>query len=124
MNIAQKMQKILQFFVKEPPVKKEDLGGLFGRDNWWHQCQAYNRQRKCDHLKGHSPRDAKQGRWLDYNVSIHRFITNETRIRCLYGCGWEVYNKPEFRFKWAVGMAMVNKSTNTRTSSEIVMRTT
>lgn len=88
---------------------------------WWHVCQSFNRQESCDHLKGGLRR--VRSRHRDYNVSIHTFSTNETRIRCLNNCGWEVYNKPEFKFKWAHGMRMVINSTNTRTASEIALKT-
>src|SRR6266851_3384443 len=60
-------------------------------------------------------RDATQ----DYAVSLHTFIDGSQRIACLI-CGWEVYNKPGWRFKWQFGMSMVKKSTNTPTSSEMI----
>ncbi len=77
--------------------------------------QIFNHQSKCSHRKNGRMRDATQ----DYAVSLHTFIDGSQRIACLI-CGWEVYNKPGWRFKWQFGMSMVKKSTNTPTSSEMI----
>jgi hypothetical protein len=85
--------------------------------DWQLKCINYNRSQKCNHLKGGNLR----GGGKDYCVSFHTFIDGSQRIACLKGCGFEVFNKPEWRFKWAVGLKMVEQSTNTRTSSEVVI---
>jgi hypothetical protein len=87
--------------------------------DWQLKCINYNRSQKCNHRKG-----GKVSAWggrIDYAVSFHTFIDGSQRIACLKGCGFEVFNKPEWSFKWAVGLKMVEQSTNTRTSSEVVI---
>ena len=84
--------------------------------DWQIKCRNYNRSQKCNHLKG-----KLRGSRKDYCVSFHTFIDGSQRIACLKGCGFEVFNKPEWSFKWAVGLKMVEQSTNTRTSSEVVI---
>lgn len=81
-------------------------------DRFWVSTQAYERQKACNHLKN-------RGRaHRDYNVSMHRHSTGFWQIKCMY-CGWSVWNRPEWSYKWAVGMRMVKQSTNTPTSSEV-----
>ncbi len=80
---------------------------------WEQRCREFNRQKKCNHLKGN-----QWGGRRDYAVSFHTFIDGSQRIACLKGCGFEVFNKPEWSFKWGVGMKMVEQSTNTPSSSE------
>jgi hypothetical protein len=77
----------------------------------------FNRMRSCSHLKGGRP----MGRRSDYAVTIHTFIDGSQRIKCIL-CGWTVWNHPDWRFKWAVGMKMVKTSTNTPTSSQIMLQ--
>jgi len=84
---------------------------------WEQRCREFNRRKKCSHLKG-SNRGAKK----DYAVSFHTMITGDQRIACLKGCGFEVYNKPEWSLKWAYGLRMVAQSTNTSSSSEVIRR--
>jgi hypothetical protein len=84
--------------------------------DWQIKCRNYNRSQKCNHLKGNL-----RGGCKDYCVSFHTFIDGSQRIACLKGCGFEVFNKPEWSFKWTVGLKMVEQSTNTRTSSEVVI---
>ena len=86
--------------------------------NWFFQeTQAYNRQQKCRHLKGMigGPRASTR----DYNIAMHTFPDGYTKIWCLSNCGWNVWNKLGWSFKWAVGMKMINNSTNKGSSSEI-----
>ena len=84
--------------------------------DWQLKCAKYNRSQKCNHLKG-----SLRGGRKDYCVSFHTFIDGSQRIACLKGCGFEVFNKPEWSFKWAVGVKMVKQSTNWPSSSETVV---
>lgn len=87
--------------------------------NWQQICQDFERQKKCHHLKGWAIKrtlDVKK----DYNISLHTFPNGTRRIRCLYGCGFEVWEKSEFKFKWQYGMKMVELSTNTASASQVV----
>jgi hypothetical protein len=77
-----------------------------------------SRQQRCRHLKG--ALGYPRGPRVDFNISLHTFIDGRKRIKCL-SCGWEVWNLPEFRFKWAEGMKMVNCSSNTPSSSEVML---
>ena len=87
-------------------------------DWWWQQrCREYNRIQKCGHLKGSRVYGLMR---RDYNVSFHTFINGEQRIRCLNNCGFEVWNRPGWSYKWQYAMKMVKQSTNTRTASEVV----
>ena len=80
------------------------------------EVRAYNRQQKCSHLKGaNGPRQSR----LDYNVGMHTFINGETKIWCLSNCGWNVWNRPGWQFKWTIGMRMFQNSTNGKTSSKV-----
>jgi len=73
---------------------------------------------RCSHLKGdgkvgeghrHSPKD--------YNVTTHTFPNNITRVRCS-GCGRKWFsNEPG----WEFALHMVHNSTNSPSSSEILM---
>jgi hypothetical protein len=85
--------------------------------DWQLKCIKYNRSQKCNHLKGNL-----RGSRKDYCVSFHTFIDGSQRIACLKGCGFEVFNKPEWSFKWAVGVKMVMQSTNTASASERIPR--
>jgi hypothetical protein len=76
------------------------------------------KQLACRHLKG--------GRYhplyyKDYCVSDHTFPDLRRQIKCLI-CGWDswfVNGKGDQR--WAEALQMVEQSTNTRTSSEIIV---
>lgn len=83
---------------------------------WARQCRDYNRSQKCSHLKGGRARSNMN----DYNVSFHTFITGEERIRCLNNCGFEVWNKPEWSFKWQYAAKMLKYTTNRPSASEQV----
>ncbi len=85
--------------------------------DWQLKCLNYNRSQKCNHLKGNF-----RGGIKDYCVSFHTFIDGSQRIACLKGCGFEVFNKPGWQFKWAVGVKMVEQSTNKPSSSERVIK--
>jgi hypothetical protein len=100
--------------------------------NWQLTCRDYNRQVKCFHLKGTcagyqigavegDPKPIPMSMYSDYNVAMHTFITGETKIWCLSRCGWHVWNRPGWSYKWAVGLKMVNQSTNGPSSSEIMI---
>lgn len=92
-------------------------------DQWYMTCQSYNRQKTCRHLKASrangTPIGPAPGSSHDYNVAMHTFIDASQKIWCMCGCGWHVWNKPEWRFKWAVGIKMIKNSTNWPSSSEI-----
>jgi hypothetical protein len=88
--------------------------------NWFQiETQAYNRQQKCSHLKGQIGAGPRGPR-IDYNVAMHTFPTGETKIWCLSNCGWNVWNRPGWSFKWAVGMRMFKNTTNTHTASQVM----
>jgi hypothetical protein len=87
---------------------------------FWQATQVYNRIQKCTHLKGQIGYRAPFCK--DYNISIHTFPTGESRIKCLSNCGFEVWSRPGWSFKWAYGMKMVKSSCNTRSSSEVVLK--
>jgi hypothetical protein len=84
---------------------------------FWQATQAYNRIQKCTHLKGQIGYGARHCK--DHNISLHTFPTGESRIKCLSNCGFEVWNRPGWSFKWAYGMKMVESSTNWPSSSQI-----
>ncbi len=84
---------------------------------WARQCRDYNRSQKCNHLKGGRVRSSSM---KDYNVSFHTFITGDERIRCLNNCGFEVWNKPEWSFKWQFATKMLKHTTNRPSASERV----
>ena len=86
--------------------------------DYYYQVQKFNRQRSCNHRKGGSQGARRQGTTNDFAVWMHRHITGEYQIKCML-CGWEVWNKPGWSYKWEVGMRMVKKSSNTPTASEI-----
>jgi len=86
--------------------------------NWFTlETQAYNRQQKCSHRKGAI--GSPLGPRIDYNVAMHTFPNGETKIWCLSNCGWNVWNRPGWSFKWAIGMRMVEYSTNWPSSSQV-----
>ncbi len=94
-------------------------------DPWYLACQAYNRQQTCTHQKGTRANgqpigDRRPTRIPDYNVAKHTFIDRSTKIWCMCGCGWHVWNNPDYSFKWQVGMDMVNHSTNRPSSGQRV----
>lgn len=87
--------------------------------NWFFQeTQSYNRQKRCSHLKGAIGVPSPMSR--DYNVAMHTFPTGETKIWCLSNCGWNVWNRPGWSYKWAIGMKMVNNTSNRASSSEVI----
>lgn len=86
---------------------------------WMIRCMEYERFIKCSHLKG--GRYRPKGGMRDYAVSFHTFINGESRIVCLLGCGFEVWNRPGWKYKWQYGLKMVEQSTNTATSSEVAI---
>lgn len=88
--------------------------------NWFfRETQAHNRQQKCSHLKGQIGYQIRGGA-RDYNVAMHTFPTGETKIWCLSNCGWNVWNRPGWSFKWAIGMRMVESSTNHASKSQVM----
>lgn len=123
---ADKIKELLEFLYLREKRQEERERVTKSRPNlelcgFALETQAYNRQQKCSHLKGAIgvPRRLMASR--DYNVAMHTFPTGETKIWCLSNCGWHVWNRPGWSFKWAVGMRMVNNSSNGRTSSEVVL---
>lgn len=73
---------------------------------------------RARHLKGGTT--SRFGQYKDYNLSCHTFITGETVIRCLYGCGlsvssFDVAAREDFK---ELAEAMDQDSTNARSSSE------
>jgi hypothetical protein len=82
------------------------------------ETREYNRQQKCSHLKGGSIRRSVPNTHRDYHVGMHTFPNGETKIWC-FACGWNVWNRPGWSFKWAYGMKMVENSTNWPSSSQI-----
>lgn len=84
---------------------------------WAKRCREYNRSQKCVHLKGGRYR-LGSGFMKDYNVSFHTFIKGDQRIRCLNNCGFEVWNKPEWSFKWQFAERMLRNTTNRSSASE------
>jgi hypothetical protein len=96
----------------------------YGITSWMMLCERYNRQKRCSHLKGAVGNVLLGHYQRDYNVSLHRFNTGESRIRCLYNCGFEVWNRPGWNLKWAYGMKMVERSTNRASSSEVLPKIT
>jgi hypothetical protein len=96
----------------------------YGYGPWTSVCGRFNRMVQCSHLKGvlydgqREHKYAQSRPTLDYNVGMHQFIDGSVRIRCLNGCGWEVWKTPNTMFKWAAGLRMVKQSSNTFSSSE------
>ena len=86
------------------------------------ETQAYNRQQKCSHLKGQIGAGPR-GPVRDYNIAMHTFPNGETKIWCLSNCGWNVWNRPGWSFKWVVGMRMVDNSSNKASASQIATKT-
>lgn len=86
---------------------------------WEIRCREFNRREKCNHLKG--GRYRCWGGMLDYNVGFHTFIDGSQKIWCLNGCGFEVWNKPDWSFKWAIAVKMVKRSSNCASSSETIV---
>lgn len=86
---------------------------------WEMYCRAFERRQNCEHRKGGKRRG--WGSRTDYNVGFHTFIDGSQKIWCLNGCGFEVWNKPEWSFKWAFGWKMAEQSTNWPSSSEAVI---
>lgn len=122
-NLVYRLKKIFFGCVDENPAR-HDESRCNPLNEWEMHCRAYNSQRRCAHLKG-GRRDWGVVRFRrDYAVSMHTFIDGSQRIRCLLGCGWEVWNKQEWSLKWQVGLNMVNRSTNWPTSSEVPVFTT
>src|ERR1700687_2519364 len=114
-----RLQKLLEMLIEKSRKewKYQPSASAINFQFFWEQrCREFNRRQKCNHRKG-----SQWGGLIDYAVSFHTFIDGSQRIACLKGCGFEVYNKPEWSFKWAVGLKMVEQSTNTRTSSEVVI---
>jgi hypothetical protein len=88
--------------------------------SFYQDTQAYNLQQRCSHRKGGKQKGTPL--WQsDFNVSMHTFPTGETRIRCL-SCGWNVWNRPGWSYKWAMGIHMVNNSSNSASASQAVLR--
>lgn len=101
-------------------VKEERLKIARGAVSWFQlEAVSYNRQKKCTHLKGQIGARPAWGQAIDYNVAMHTFPTGETKIWCLSNCGWNVWNRPGWSFKWAHGLKMVEYSTNRASTSEI-----
>lgn len=91
------------------------------------------REKLCTHLKGgkSGPKSAR----IDYAVGLHRFIDGASYIRCLIcGAKWKPKDTAEFLVRrgrqvenhtgigWDGAMKMLAQSTNTPTSSEVVMK--
>jgi hypothetical protein len=76
-------------------------------------------KRLCEHLKGGVLRSPGS---KDYALSKHTFIDNSQRIKCLLGCGYEVWkNKtgtPDNPEEWERASKMLESSTNKPSSSE------
>lgn len=85
--------------------------------DWEMKCKIYNRQRRCNHIKGGKFRP-RVG-ILDYNVTTHTFIDGRTRIQCVL-CGTEAYSNSGWDFKFAWLRRMAESSTNRPSSSEQV----
>lgn len=117
-NEAKKLQQMLESLIeKERRNAKESFKiEHWEMTEWAAHCRAYNRQERCRHLKGSRHNRGKHR--SDYAISFHTFIDGSQRIKCLLGCGWEVWNLPTHQYKWAIGLRMVNTSTNTKTASE------
>ena len=124
------LEKLLDLLIaKESANQKKQAESVKARgvcsyaDGWEWVCLQYNRQTSCPHLKGwcsnRRPIGTAPGSHHDYNISKHTFPTGESRIKCLCGCGWEVWDHPGWSYKWAVGMKMAESSTNTPSCSEI-----
>lgn len=111
------LDKIIGFFKSAVEASKKFVIEYVEPTWWYQQCQAYNRQRACNHLKG-AGRGPKSR--SDYNVSLHTFSDGWSRIKCLNHCGWEVWNKPGWSYKWQHGMKMVNQSSNWPSSSQVL----
>lgn len=89
-----------------------------------------NRQKRCPHLKGGKTRS--KGARVDYNLSLHTYISGESVIKCL-SCGmkWRPTDTPKLVVRndriypnhtgigWEKALEMMNLSTNEPTRSEI-----
>lgn len=72
----------------------------------------------CSHLKGGNHRHAHS---KDYNLSIFRFSTGVTEIKCLYNCGLKIRSTDSslgLAFKELYDIAR-NQSTNSPASAEV-----
>jgi hypothetical protein len=115
MSLGARFNRLMHWAAETNPAREDRWHEDYGKTSWMILCESYNRQRKCNHEKGLGMRSSRK----DYNVSLHRFPTGEWRIRCLYNCGFEVWNRPNVKFKWAHGMKMVDKSTNHLSMSQV-----
>ena len=73
----------------------------------------------CSHLKGYNGRIGQKFQpTKDYNVHSHRFADGTIKIWCGYGCGFTAYKGDS---NWSEGVRMLEQSSNTASSSEVVM---
>ena len=108
--------KLWNWYLRYRGKKKGEVRPYWVRD---FNFLELKKQERCNHLKGQV--GYRNVLVKDFNVNIHTFIDGKSRIKCLT-CGWEVWNLPEFRFKWEQGMRMVGQSTNTPSSSEVLSK--
>ena len=94
---------------------------------------ARRRQSICTHLKGQKSK-VRVVNLVDYAVSFHTFVNNESYIRCLIcGAKWKPNDTPQFFIRrgeqipnwtglgWKDAQKMATQSSNSPTSSEVVM---
>ena len=94
---------------------------------------ARRRQSICTHLKGQKSK-VRVVNLVDYAVSFHTFVNNESYIRCLIcGAKWKPNDTPQFFIRrgeqipnwtglgWKDAQRMATQSSNSPTSSEVVM---
>lgn len=79
---------------------------------WEQICYDFNRQQRCKHVKGglhaFAPRTS---------VHRHQFIDGSEKIWCAY-CPFQVWNKPEFTFKWQFGLKLWENGCEHMSTSE------
>lgn len=82
------------------------------------------RQQKCA-LRGHRKGFVRPGIRIqgvvDSAVHMHTFVDGSTKIWCGI-CNWTVWSKKGYQSPdWALGLALVDQSSNTPSSSEILL---
>lgn len=76
------------------------------------------RNPECRHLKG-GP-GSLVGK--DYNLSFFTFVDGVSEIKCLFGCGLKLRSDVANKNDWSELIDLLHGSTNTRASSEVVLR--